>query len=132
MKLHLSVKVDRRFLQSDSHNYGLVAYLEDYKSKELYFNRMIKDLDIDLNIKNDMGLTKWEDELVSALQGERESNDVDSAALEITQNDLYYKIDISIPKSMFHEGDQIRVIVEAIPFFDGCSVVIYGASQVIT
>ena len=132
MKVHLNVKIDRQFLQTDMYSYGLVSYVEDCKSKKCYYNRMVKDFDIDLRVKNGRGIKKQEDGHVNAtFQRYQGNSDANSNLLEITNNDLYYEIDVSIPKTMLCGGDQIRVMVEAIPFFDGYSIIIYGASHVI-
>lgn len=141
MKLSLSIKVDRRFLKTNLYSYNLIAYLENYKTKELCYpiDRYKNDLVLDLYVKNDFGFMK---KTQSTDDDNHESDDdIDGVnrhdcrranSVEITASDLYYELDVSVPKQMFQGDDQIRVIVEAIPLFGGCSIFIYGASQVIT
>ncbi len=132
MKLHCSVKVDRRFLKSDLYSYKLVAYVEDCITKEVKYNRMVKGFSLDLHVKDwsNNGSNERNNEDNSWIISGTEGYD-DSSTVNITQDDLYYELDASIPKSMYGCGDQIRVIVEAAPLFPDCSVSIYGASQVI-
>ena len=93
---------------------------------------MVKDLAINLYVKNDMVLQKCNGDDKDTETDQKNHHDIDSAFVEITHNDIYYELEVTMPKTMFHGGDQIRVIVEAIPLFSGCSIIIYGASQVIT
>ena len=141
MKLSLNVKVDRRFLKTHLYSYNLIAYLENWKTKELYYpiDRIENGLILDLFVKNDLGLMKKaqsedddDDESDDDIDRVNRLDCLQANSVEITTSDLYYEMDASIPKQMFYGDDQIRVIVEAFPLFGGCSIFIYGASQVIT
>lgn len=139
----LNVKVDKRFLPSkdtatkstttattanipkkqssssdndDNHNnsnhccYRLFAYIENYKTKDMHFNQMNG---VKLKFKNN-------------------TDNTDQASIGIKAKELYHTLFVSIHKNSFIDGDELRVIVEAIPLFPNRSQVIFGSSHPIS
>ena len=138
----LDVKVDKRFLPSkvtsttvststankvtkeksysshtndDNNNrnqssHRLFAYIENYRTKDMYFNQMN-------GVK---------------LKFENNTENIDQASSSIRSKEIYYTLAVSINKNSFVDGDELRVIVEAIPLFPNSSQVIFGSSHIIS
>lgn len=116
--VHLDVKVDKRFLQTDAFSYRLIPYVENYKTKTTFFD---KTNGISLKFQENQNNNSANDRDIVASDG----------AVNVAAN-LYYKLTVSIDKDSFKKDDDIRVIVEACPLFDNPAYVISGASQVIS
>ena len=117
-KIQLDVKVDQRFLAQSSinraHTYQLHAYVENCSTKAVHLSG------ID-------GLGLYFDQQ----QNNQKSKGGNAGTVNI-KYDPYFKLTGCIHKKMFRDYDEIRVIVEAIPQFSGCNIVVFGASQVIS
>ncbi len=116
--------------QPKLNHYQLIAYVEDYNTKSTYWGRALglRFLNDSPNHGNHSSDNNDEDQSWDSNEGDNKNPTIHIGS------DPYFQLVASIPRDAFQDGDEIRIIVEAVPLFDSdsCLYTFFGASRVIS
>ena len=119
------IKVDERFLYRNDefgfNAYRLVACIENCLTKELIFESRNDSTSNGITLRFAHDNSKDKDDNLA-------HNDT---VIDIV-SDQYFTLNATINKKVFEGGDDIRIIVEAIPYLDDLYDIVFGASEVIS
>ncbi len=151
------IKVDRRFLQNNAYMYKLVPFVEDVRTKEIFYSGTStsstsitdgtnttstnasseRDRDSTHGSQLNLSFKKKKNEPAkaesrNAATTTATSSPASSPSETFVTNDPYNKLTASISKDLFKNDSQFRLIVQAVPCFGGTNLIVFGASQIIT